>query len=124
MGARILRLPPIAAALLALGCQLQPATPLPPVSGSVCEGLAYVMFLIADHRDHGRSRQEQLEMARNGVGNPFSAQPERTLQSWQHLIELVYREENASAAEVRVRTLERCDVNERGQAILLWPKGG
>ncbi len=115
-----------ALALLLLVCetaQSPPVTPEPRENAGVCEGLAYVFFLVAENRDRGSTREEQIEGAREGLGNPFTSQPGQTGRDLRYVIDLVYRYPEASAAEIEARVRDGCRVNERGQAVLetLWP---
>jgi hypothetical protein len=107
---------------LLVACQRPAATPLPPVGGGVCQDLAYVFFLVARNKDEGLSKREQLAMAEAGVENPFAADPDRTRHYWSRVIDFVYRDPDADAQEVRSRVEGDCRVNERGQAVLLWPR--
>ena len=107
---------------LLLACQRPPVTPLPPVGGDVCDDLAYVFFLVARNKDDGRSLDEQLAMAERGVENPFAGHPERTLRDWLRVIEFVYRQPESDAPRIRAQVRDGCHVNERGQAVLLWPR--
>lgn len=112
-------------ALLTVGlaCADAPRTLAVPRDGDACEGLAHVFYLVAVNKDRGDSRPKQLEKAREGVTTPFAAQPDKTLRYWEGVIERVYRRPDASADEIRALAQASCTVNEKGQAVLLWPKG-
>ena len=43
--------------------------PTPPQGANACESLAYVFFLVAENRDRGRTREEQVEMMRASRNN-------------------------------------------------------
>ena len=111
----------IAASLVA--CHAPSTMPAPPPSGGSCESLAYVFFLVAENRDRGRTQQEQIEMLRASVDNPFARNPEATLRSLLGVVELVYQRTDASADEIRDSVLHTCSVDERGRAILSRPRG-
>jgi hypothetical protein len=117
-----------ALAPLLLACetaQAPPQTPEARANADACEGLAYVFFLVADKRDHGTDREEQIETARESVANPFTRQPVQTGRDLRHVIDLVYRHPEASAAEIEAKVRANCQVDARGQAVLrtLWPAG-
>jgi hypothetical protein len=88
-----------------------------------CEGLAYVFFLVAENRDRGRSREEQIERARESVVNPFAAEPRQAGNDLIHVIDLVYRQPEASASEIESQVRDDCEVDDNGHAVLrtLWP---
>jgi hypothetical protein len=128
-GRRLGRRFPVGALLLCLAallaaCHRAPATSVPRNPSDPCEGLAYVFFMIGEGRDRGITKQQQIEKAREGVESPFVRRQEETADHWIRAIELVYREPDADAHEIERRVLDRCSVNERGQAVLLWPKQG
>lgn len=112
--------------LACAGVACQPASPPPEVSAAnldVCEELARVFFLIATHRERGKSRESQEEMVRQSVNTPFTTDPERTRDDLLHVVGLVYRSPEIGPRELEAKVLADCHVNERGQAVLrtLWP---
>lgn len=111
----------IAASVVA--CNAPATTPAPPPSENACESLAYVFFLVAENRDRGRTREEQVEMMRASVDNPFAKHPEKTLRSLLGVVDLVYQRTDASADEIRDSVLHTCSVDETGRAILSRPRG-
>ncbi len=117
-----------ALALVALACETaqSPArTPEPRANADACEGLAYVFFLVAEQRDRGSTREEQLEKTQESLESPFTSDPGQTGRDLRYVIELVYRYPEASAAEIEAKVRDGCRVNEQGQAVLqtLWPVG-
>ncbi len=111
----------VAASLLACGAPA--TTPTPPPGANACESLAYVFFLVAENRDRGRTREEQVEMMRASVDNPFAKQPEETLRSLLGVVDLVYQRTDAGADEIRDSVLQSCSIDETGRAILSRPRG-
>jgi len=111
-------------ALLALACRAPITAPPPPRSGGPCADLAFAFFLVAEKRDHGSTRDEQIEALQAGVASPFAQRPEQTLEELLHVVDLVYRRPDASARELEALVRERCVVDERGQAVLraAWPR--
>ncbi len=105
---------------LGLACALpadEPRTPLPPEGGGTCENLAQVFFAIAQSRDRGRSKRQQVRALRRSVDSPFSEDPEVTFRQLERVIEWVY-ERPESAGELAQLVREDCVVNEKGQAVL------
>jgi hypothetical protein len=82
-----------------------------------------VFFLVATNRDRGRTREEQIEMVRESVDNPFATRPEATLRSLLGVVDLVYQQGDATADEIRSSVLDACSVDEKGRAILSRPEG-
>ena len=96
MGARGRR-PAAAAALLALACKAPPpTTPLPPDGGSdVCTRLAYVFYLVAERREQGASRRDQLAALPESVDNPFTLHPGSAHESLRRVVEMYQWKENS-----------------------------
>jgi hypothetical protein len=114
----------IAFALLLLACQAAPTSPLPPDDDAgVCENLAYVFRLVAQERDRGTSKKDQIEMMRESVDSPFVTRPEQTLRQLLHVVDLVYRHSDSSAREIEAIVIDGCTVDEQGRAVLKmeWP---
>ena len=116
----------VALALLLVACgtpQSPPRTPEVRQTADACEGLAYVFFLVAEERDGGTSREEQIERARQSVANPFAGEPRQAGNDLLHVIDLVYRHPEASPSEIEAQVRADCEVDERGHAVLrtLWP---
>lgn len=109
----------ITIAAIFLACHAPARTPTPPQGGDACDSLAYVFFLIAENKDRGKTREEQIGMVRAGVDNPFATRPDATLQSLLGVVDLVYERPDESADEIRTSVLEACSVNEKGQAVLV-----
>jgi hypothetical protein len=97
------------------------AAELPRAVSGPCEGLAYVFFVVAEQRDRGESREAQIRMAQESVHNRFSEDPEQALADLLRVIDAVYRRPGQRAREIEASVLEDCVVNDRGQAVLLWP---
>jgi hypothetical protein len=98
--------------------------PPPPQGGGACVDLAYAFFVVADKRDHGSTREEQMQAVREGVDGPFAVHPERTLADLQRVVDLVYRRPDVNAREIEALVREHCVVDERGQPLLrtAWPR--
>jgi hypothetical protein len=111
-----------ALALLILACQVPPKTHVPPESGDACANLAYVFFLIADARDRGDTKEDQIEKLQASVENPFATRRETTLRSLLGVVDLVYLRPDESAEEIRESVLADCAVDERGRAVVARPK--
>jgi hypothetical protein len=112
--------------LLLLACEIAqspPRTPEVRENADACEGLAYVFFLVADKRDHGAGREEQIAAAQESVANPFTRDPRQASRDLLHVIDLVYRHPGADAAEIEAQVRAHCEVDARGRAVLrtLWP---
>ncbi len=99
------------------------AVPQRRASEGVCADLAYTFRLVAQQRDLGVTKQEQIEATRKMVRSPFVRQKERTLGHLLTLVDLVYLNDEASAHEIEGYVLENCVVSEQGHAVLkrLWP---
>ena len=119
MGARGRR-PAAAAALLALACKAPPpTTPLPPDGGSdVCTRLAYVFYLVAERREQGASRRDQLAALPESVDNPFTLHPGSAHESLRRVVEIVYAQPRGAARELEAEVLESCTVDAQGHAVL------
>lgn len=103
--------------------QAPPRTPEVRQSADACEGLAYVFFVVAENRDRGSSREEQVARARQSVVNPFSGEPRQAGNDLLHVIDLVYRNPEASPAEIESHVRDDCELDGQGHAVLrtLWP---
>jgi hypothetical protein len=115
-----------AAALALLACQtrapLTAAVPAP--RGGACSDLAYAFFLVAEKKDRGASKDEQIEALRESIATPFATQPDRTLRQLERVVEIVYRNPELSAAQIQARVRDDCVVDEQGRAVLprIWPR--
>jgi hypothetical protein len=118
---RRLRLLALCLALLACETAAPPVTPYPPKAEGVCAQLAYAFFLVAEKRDRGSTREDQIETARESVDNPFARHPDETLAFLLRMVDFVYRRPEASAEQIQAQVMEGCAVDQRGQAVLLWP---
>ena len=115
-----------ALAWLLLACETPQSPPQTPEAREIagaCEGLAYVFFLVAESRDRGSSRAQQIERARESVANPFAGEPRQAGDDLIHVIDLVYRHPEASASEIEAQVRGDCELDEDGHAVLrtLWP---
>lgn len=112
-----------AVGLMATACQTGPLTAASPRDDGPCNDLARAFYLIAEAREEGALREEQIESLRAGVDSPFVRRPEDALDAMLHIVDLVYRmpESNPRGIEQRVR--DNCVENEQGQAIVraIWP---
>ena len=80
------------------------------------------MFLVvAENRDRGHTREMQVERLRESVDNPFSEDPDDALADLLRVVDAVYRRPDQSARQLEASVLDDCVVNDRGQAVLLWP---
>jgi hypothetical protein len=91
----------IACALFALACRAPITAPPPPRSGGPCADLAFAFFLVAEKRDRGSTREEQIEALQAGVASPFAQRPEQTLE------ELLRVSTSSTAAPMRRRASSR-----------------
>lgn len=82
-----------------------------------------MFFLVAESRNRGSSREQQIERAGESVANPFAREPRQADNDLIHVIDLVYRHPEASASEIEAQVREDCEPDENGQAVLrtLWP---
>ena len=119
---RPLRLALAALALVpAVAClppQREARTRIPPREAGVCEELAYVFFLVAQGRDRGYSRRDQLRSMSKSVNNPFAKRPEATLGQLVKVVDFVYAQPGDSPEEIEGRVLDRCSVDAGGHAVV------
>jgi len=118
-----LRFPVLVAALLAafgLGaCATIPQEESPRVPRA-CARLANAFYRIADQKNHGVTKEAQIEVMHEATRRPGADAMRR---HWLHMIDLVYRFSDASAQEIGMTVLDHCAVDGRGQAVVitLWP---
>lgn len=114
----------LSAAVLPLlfACSTPARETLPPKDGDPCENLAYVFFLVADARDRGETKQEQIDKMQASVDNPFAVQREATLRSLLGVVDRVYLRGDESAEEIRTSVRAHCSVDAQGRAVLARPE--
>ncbi len=109
----------LAASVLVACQQRAPArTPLPPSRGDLCADLARVFHTVAESRDQGKTRRQQIDALAESVGSPFIGEPESTLRSLTRVVDVVYEAPQASPEQFEYSVLARCRVNARGQVVL------
>ena len=119
----------ITLALQLVACELPPVKTAPattqvgPGNGEVCAQLAHVFFLVAQSRDKGASREDEISRLRESVQNRFVKNPDQALRQLIRVVDLVYLARDESADSIRGRVQADCDVNRRGDAVLgtFWP---
>ncbi len=107
--------------LLALACQNAPMSPVPPSRSDPCGDLAYVFMLVAENRDRGQSREEQIEALGESVHSPFVGRPDQTLRTLTRVVDAVYAAPRASPAEIEDSILRQCRVDAQGRVVLAAP---
>ncbi len=107
-----------ASALLACQQRNPARTPLPPSRGDLCVDLARVFHSVAESRDGGKTRKQQIDALAESVGSPFIGEPESTLRSLTRVVDMVYEAPQASPEQFEYSVLARCRLNARGQVVL------
>ncbi len=108
----------LGATLAIVACQHAPRSPVPPPVGNRCAELAYVFYLVAENRDRGQTREQQVEALGESVQSPFVGEPGPTLRALERVVDAVYATPDASAAEIEDSVLLSCTVNAQGQVVL------
>ena len=109
----------VAASVLSACQQQAPSrTPLPASRGDLCVDLARVFHTVAESRDAGKTRKQQIDTLAESVGSPFVGEPEATLRSLTRVVDMVYEQPQASPEQFEYSVLARCRVNARGQLVL------
>jgi hypothetical protein len=113
------------ALVLLCACQSSPRTvdvaASVPRRGTPCEELAHSFYVVAVRRDRGESRKEQVEAAEASAQSPFVRDADGSVGALKRVIGFVYRNPDASPAEIRSQVTEHCTTNERGQVVLGRP---
>jgi hypothetical protein len=113
-------------AALATAGLLLPACQVSPISGPYggprrpCVQLANAFAALAETRDRGVSREQQIEIAR--ARSP-EEEDHAKLDQWLQMVDLVYRHSEAGPEEIGWTVLDHCsvDMNGRARVTTLWP---
>jgi hypothetical protein len=90
--------------------------------GEACLDLALSFYTVAERRDDGMTREEQVTRAQRRVDR---RRGDETFSHWLRIIDLVYRVPRDTPKEIARRVLESCEVDPQGQAVMKapWPTG-